>query len=185
MKSSIGAGLRNDRVAGAGLTIDYTHHEIHEGDAFVTSYLAESKNDGQTIAISFLTGAKYLHIFWVASSSGAAFFRIYENPTITDNSGSPQTVFNHNRNSLTVSTVIDRSQNPDVAGQATKDPAITGAGTLLFEEPIGGANRSGGESRNDEEIVLKPNEEYVFIVESNGSGLTLGIVLSWYEKTGN
>jgi hypothetical protein len=177
------SGAVIDPVSGIPTVLDYVHKTIHDGIFFSCSYLAEGKGDGDQIKISFLTGAKKLHLFWDVAATGISFFRVYEDPTITDDTGTTLPVYNHDRNSVAVSTVKDRSQAPDLVGSATKDPTVTVVGTLLREEVMGGTNRSGGASRNDGEIVLKPNEEYLFVAESGAAGLGLGITLRWYEKT--
>jgi hypothetical protein len=181
---SAGHGLI-DRLTTAAVEVPYEHHEIHDGDMFVASHYVESVADGNYVRLCFKTGAKYAHVYASFYASALAFARVREAPAYTDNTGSPKAVYNHNRSSAKTSTVIDISQNPDVANQATTDPTLTSAGTILIEEVLGGGNRSGSASRSEEEFVLAPNTFYCFEVESGAAGTTCGVVLNWYEKGGS
>ena len=175
---------RVDASTSSWQTIEYPHHEIHSGSHFICYHYAAGKNDGDEIAISFRTPdtTKWIHVLANASASGAAYFYITENSTITDDSGTNLAIYNNNRNSITPSTVWNTAENPDVQGQAVEDVTWAG-GTAIYRESFGSGNRAGGGARSDAEFVLKQNEDYVFVVQSDAAGLNLGLVLEWYEHT--
>lgn len=188
MKSTISPGVNpapmEDDASGAQATIDIAHHEIHEGDSFVAWHYGTGKNDGDTIIVAFKAPntTKRIHVFPQAFSSGQAYFRILAGPTFTDNTGSAKTIFNRDRNSATAPTVIDAVANPNVAGQARTDPTGLAGGTEIYRELMGGSSpRTSGLSRNTDEFVVKQNTLYAFIVESDAAGLSLNLVLNWYE----
>lgn len=177
--------VRLDKATNTIQTIDYAHHEIHAGSHFSCSYYATGKNDGQTINIYLKTPdtAKWGHMIFNWSASGAAFGRVREAPTVTANTGTNgQSIFNSNRNSATTSDMWDNAAVP-VQGKFGYDVTVTAPGTIIYEEYAGAAKNQGGMGRNDEEIILDQNTAYVFEVESDAAGITLSMRLEWYEHT--
>jgi hypothetical protein len=164
-------------------TIDYSHHEIHAGSYFTAMHTGDAKNDGETITIYLKTSntTKYCHCFAKWSSGGAAYFRIYEAPTITANTGTNgQVVINHSRNSSGASTVYDNATTP-VVNKYGIDVTKTGDGTIVWLDYSGAGKSSAGSSRNEDEIILKTNTAYLFMVESDAAGISLNLIVSWYE----
>lgn len=170
--------------------IDYPHHEIHGGSAFTASvYQLVSDTDDRT-AIGFKTpaGTRQVHMFAKGNSSSAALFIIREGPTVADNQGATQAVYNRNRQSNTATTVIDTSQTPDTAGAATyfseADQAhVTENGTLLYQDMLAAEKKKGGgDSRGEGEFILKADTQYVFYMKSlTDDDNYHGLVLDWYE----
>ena len=172
-----------DETSGGLITLDYAHHEIHEGDAFTQFHAAGSKNDGTSINMYFKTPdtAKRIHILMVWASTGAAYGRILEAPTVTGNTGSHVTILNHRRDSTNTSGVLDNSTAQTV-NKASKD-VTTSSGTTIYEEYSGAAKTSAGAGRNLAEYILNANTKYVFEVESDAASLVLSMALHWYEHT--
>lgn len=172
-----------DYVSGARTIIDFAHHELHDGSSFVTALTGTAKNDGTVINIYLKTpgtavSEKRVHLLARASASGAAWFRIKEG--IAPTGTTAQAIYNRARESSTTSVVYDNAGTP-VQGRATGNITHTG-GTEIYTSLIPGAGKSaGGESRAEAEFILAPNTGYVFEVESDASGLTLGLELDWYE----
>ena len=178
------AALLLDAKTGAAVNIPVEHKELHDGDFFCTHHQATGKNDGDTISIVFKTPntTKRIHVFAKAFASGQAYFYIKEGSTFTDNTGSAHTVFNRERNSATVTTVIDAVANPAVAAQVRTDPTGMAGGTEIYRELMGGTSpKTTGEVRYENEWVLDQNTLYAFIVESDAAGEALNLVLNWYE----
>jgi len=187
---------RMDAVTHSIQTVDYAHHEIHAGSSFTCSYAQTVADNGDKTIIAFKTpaGTKYLHLTASASATGVADACIIEAPTITDNTGATLPVYNRRRvGTPTATTVIDTSQNPDVAGQATffteaTQGNVTG-GTEIANIPLGATGGGpvksvGGLSRGQQEWILKPNTLYAFVVESLADGANIHWVeLDWYEHT--
>jgi len=176
-------GSNSTETHGPLVTIDFAHHEIHEGNTYNAFHSGTSKGDGQTINIYLKTPnvtGKWIHMFARWGSSGAAYLNIYEAPTITDNTGTHVAAVNRNRNSGLTSSIIDNSLTPTV-GKYSTDVTKTGNGTQLQQEYSGAAKQHGGEGRDTNEWILDQNTEYCFEVESDAAGLTLNLELSWYE----
>lgn len=177
-------------------TIEYEHHEVHAGSSFTCYYTQTVSDTGDKSIISFLTasGTKYLHITASASATAVANACIIEAPTITDNTGATLTVSNRRRiGTPTASSVLDTSQNPDLAGSATYFTEATQgnvtSGTILAQIPIGSSGAGpikavGGLARSQQEWILKPATLYAFVVESLSDADNIHwIELDWYEHT--
>jgi hypothetical protein len=164
------------------VTIDVPHHEIHEGESFTVSHTVTGKNDGETGVVVVLTTTKDCHVLFNWAASGAAYAKIFEGPTITDNSGTNGvSVFNRDRNSTNTSTVKDNATSR-AFNKVCTDPTVSATGTVIFTEFAGAAKAFGGLGRNNNEFILAQNTEYAFVVESDAAGLTLNMILDWYEE---
>lgn len=177
--------LRLDKATNSIQVVDYPHHEIHAGSYFLARHYASGKNDGDTINIYIKTSntASWGHMFMRWSTSGAAYAFIQEAPTVTSNSGTnAQAIINHNRNSSDASLMLDNATTPAV-NKYGKDVTIIVPGAIIWSDFSGSGRTSGGSGRNEDEIILKQNTAYCFIVESDAAGLTLSVLLDWYEHT--
>ena len=182
-----------DEATGAITIIQYEHHELHMGDSFSCWYEQTVSDIGDKSIINFRTAnsARWLHITVTVSATFMAEVRILEAPAINDNTGASLAVYNRNRNSGTIATVIDTSQNPDVTGQATYFTEVTmgnvAGGTEILHEHLGtgeGKKTLGGMSRGAAEWILLPNTLYAFEIESTTNDDNVHvIVLNWYEHT--
>jgi len=173
--------------------LDYDHYEIHAGSSFHCWYEQTVSDIGDETIIAFKTSntAKYLHMFAHFLSTAAAEARLLEAPTITDNTGASLAVYNRDRNSAVASGVIDTSQSPDVANQATyfteaTQGNVTG-GTEITHwhlQADSGNKPAGGEARALNELMLKPDTLYAFVIESlTDEDNTCEVRLNWYEHT--
>ena len=184
--------LRMDDETGTLVTIEFEHHEAHEGSMFACHYVQEvsDTNDRSIIAFKTPNTTKRIHLLWGASATAAAHFYIFEGPTIASAVGADLTIFNKERNSLTASVVL--STKDGVAGKATYFTEATmgqvTGGTEIAHEWIGAGSKGkaqAGASRGSIEWILKANTIYSFELKSadaNDNSHTL--ILSWYEHTG-
>jgi len=166
-------------------TIEYEHHEIHSGSAYIASATDADLDTADELAIAFTTPntLKWLHLVAYASNTSSGTWEVLEGPTITLDSGADLPVFNHNRNSAKTSAVLTIETVPEV-GEMTLNPTITNDGTVLMTELIGaGREKVGGESRSDNEWVLKQNTTYAFRITGNANDGRASIKLTWYEHT--
>lgn len=165
-------------------TIDYAHHEIHAGSAFVLSATDLDLDTAQVLSIAFTTPntAKYFHVVASGSNTSNSEWEILEGPTITVDTGSDLVIYNRNRNSLAASGALNIKTVP--AAGATLTPTITVDGTILEAETIGaGKNQSTGVTRSDAEWILKPNTTYAFRITGLADNGTASVRLFWYEHT--
>lgn len=181
-QGSTGENVSVDGDTNSLVVIDVPHHEIHEGESFTVSHTVTGKNDGETGVVVVLTTTKDCHMLFNWAASGAAYAKIFEGPTITDNSGTNGvSIFNRDRNSTSTSTVKDNATSR-AFNKVCTDPTVSATGTVIFTEFAGAAKAFGGLGRNSNEFVLAQNTEYAFVVESDAAGLTLNMVLDWYEE---
>ncbi len=189
------AGM-NDDVSGAGTTIDHPHHEIHEGEAFTCHYVqtVSDTNDRSIIAFKTANSTKYLHLTVIVHASTEADAFIWEAPTITDNTGASLSVFNRRRvGTPKATTVIDTSTNPDTAGQAMFFTEATMGnvtdGTQLDHSTLiagQGPKAIGGDAREEQEWILKPNTLYAFEIKSSSDlDNAHSIEVNWYAHVSN
>ena len=178
---SVSAGV--DDVSATLQVIDFPHHEIHEGDSFVSDHEATLASAG-TIVLSFKTSdtAKWAHMVFMARASGEANILIIENPTITAGTGTLHPVYNRNRNSATVTTLSDSSTGSFVAGNITLGATQSG-GTVIYDEHFGSGQKVGGSSVGRDEFILKQNTNYTIILTSEAAANDCETILDWYEHT--
>ena len=183
----------NHRLQIGGIVTDRPHEYIHEGVSYVVSKSQTTANaDGNVTILTFKTGTdKIVHIFPSLSATGTAWFYIYENPTIANNTGTDSVaVYNRNRLVGNTSTIIDTKPNPDITGSVTYWDETDGAGanitlgdgTLLYSEQIAAGRTSFAISRNEAEFNLAKDTYYAFVLENEGASANIhNIILNWYE----
>lgn len=156
---------------GYTIVINEVHHKIHSGNAFIVSDYASAVTSKIWRITTPNTTAR-IHMSAALSANQESIFELYENPTITG-AGTALTANNANRNSATAATAT-----------LFKDTTVSGNGTLIWKK-ISGANaanaRVGGEARLDWELVLKQNEDYLFIATLDSSG-EVSIIIDFYEE---
>jgi hypothetical protein len=184
-----------DNSTHAMTTVDYAHHEIHSGDMFTCHFSQTAPtNAGEMTIIAFTTPntTKYLHCFAIASSTAASTFSIYEVSDLDLDEGTDLAIYNHNRNSSKTSGVLTLETVAET-GEATSFTVAQAAGATLstaiplYQRFLGAAaagSDTGGETRSDNEYVLKANTQYAFVVASTtADDNTHNIMLHFYEHT--
>ena len=165
-----------DKTTLAVTTIDYEHHEIHEGKHFKGGYGVsdDSLQTDDIVSILFTTSDTNIWAHWslTATATGYAKIELYENPTITA-SGTSVTIWNRNRNSSNSPTVI-----------LSHSPTTSGSGTKMVTKMIGGTGFKttiGDEHRGHSEFILKQNEQYMVVGTALADNVSIQIGGDWYE----
>jgi len=174
-----GLAIRLDKTTRALSTIDYAHHEAHEGDGYFAIYSAV-KNDTATIEVYVLTPntTKWAHMLIAVECSLAGTAQLWEGTTKTYVSGNQIVPFDRNRNSAKTSG-LTICHTPD--GSETGTASMTqyvGATASGGRVAVGGATGS-----EREEFILKQNTAYLIRGTSRADGNAISIALSWYEHT--
>lgn len=182
-----------DEETRALVSLDFDHHQVHEGVSFSTWYEQEVSDTGDKTIIAFKTSNSNidLNVIILFHASVSADACVLESPAIVDNTGATLAIYNRLRNSATTSFVIDTSTNPDTAGQAmffteVTQGNVTGGTEIAHGHLSAGEGKKalGGSSRGQQEWILKPNTLYAFVLESlNNEDNTHSIELNWYEHT--
>ena len=162
---------------GGVVTIDYAHHEVHEGHMFIASYKSPEGADvadNGTVILQITTGSRYDHFTFLVSSGGDTEVEVLEAPTSTGGTAIQSVAMNRNGMMTPASSVVHT-------------PSISVAGILIehYLLPGGvGANFSGGGmARKDTEWILKPRTKYAIRATNRaGSGQPMSMIFEWYEE---
>ena len=175
--------LELDSMTGAQKSIDYAHHEIHDGKTFrVQGYTAS----GTSLIIAFQVGnvgiAPHMVFDWVAEAAGT--LNLYEGPTWTTNTGTRRSVKQSNRNSTNTSILEGDGNGAGgfVANEVVIDPTGLAGGTVISMKGwFAPKNAGGSEGTRQREIILKPNTKYAFVMAPTGAASGMQVRLEWYE----
>lgn len=162
-------------------TITRAHKAIHDGISYAVIHQA-TKASAETLIVSFKTPdtTARLHFFIKARASGEANFVFLEESVVTAGSGTEKATINRDRNSSNTSVIIDNA-DPATVGNITLDGTITDDGTIIFEEHFGSGKSVIGQSRGDNEFILKQNTQYAIRLTSEANGNDVELILDYYE----
>lgn len=169
----LGTSAKFDSTTRSIVTVDYAHKEIHSGSSFMVDTNADIPS-GDTIVMMLVTPntTRWAHMYYVVETEGEADFTLWEGSD-TIASGTALPVYNRNRNFSTVSTVF-----------AYQQPVVKTFGTRLRRVFLGSGRNTGSGDRGVQEIVLKSNTMYLFVVENKaGTGNRVSMRVNWYEHT--
>jgi len=174
--SLFGEYFMRDDTSDAQTTIDFPHHEIHEGDHFSAECFQTLGSGGtQAFIVTTPNSLKMSHMLWEADTTGAMEFKLYEWGS-TSTGGTSVLPVNSNRNSTTLATTT-----------LEYDPTIADIGTQLACKAwgvTGNPSRTiGGEARGEHEFVLGTNRKYIYHFKSNSADNVFSYHGNWYEHT--
>ena len=175
--------------------VDYEHHEIHSGSSYSANFdnTTDSTDDHRSaIALQTPNTTKWAHMVVEVTASSPAEFSIIEGITIDLGAGTEKTIYNRNRNSTNVSTLVNLA-NPQVAGSVTtyteaQLAASNLAGGTAIEHILlaggEGPKAVGGAARGASEWILDQGVKYLFVIQNIGANANMHeIHLAWYEHT--
>ena len=174
--SAGGEDLIADDRSEALVTIDFAHHEIHEGEFFSTTYKTPDGSDladNGTISFVISTNEAFPHLLAFGACGGDTELALYENPDF-DADGIDVNQLNHNRASSNVSLV-----------DIVRDATINDNGTRLEDVflPGGtGGNAIGESGGQRNEWILNRNTDYLVLLTNLAGNAQPGFLsLQWYE----
>lgn len=152
-------------------TVEYAHHEIHEGDHYFVKGWMDLTN-GQVFDFLATTPdtLKWAHMLVEFGAEAESNITIYEGTT-TSADGTPVTAVNRDRNSSNTAGLV-----------ITHTPTVTGVGTQIASYKMGSMQKSGGTVRANAELILKQNTKYLIRI-TNDTALNnwLDYLADWYE----
>jgi len=167
-----------DAITYAQTTIDYAHHEIHDGSAYFAVYSA-LKDDTGFIEVRVQTPntTKWAHMIIVIDCALAGTAQLWKPTTKTHEAGNVMALMNRNHNSTTASGLT-----------VCHTPGGTQSGTsnltrYLGAATTGGRADQGGRGGSGLEFILDQNNDYLIRVTSRADSNALTILLDWYEHT--
>jgi hypothetical protein len=173
-----GNPLSVDTVTRALITVDYAHHEVHEGGHFFACISNNDLDAGDTNGMVIVTdnSTRWTHSVLAVNNTTSADFIVYENTTYSG-LGAALTTQNSNRNSTnTAVTAVYRFTGT----------TITDLGDQVAERLLGSnapQTRSGGEGRGDNEIIMKQNTAYAVIIVGQADNGRMNLDFEFYEHT--
>ena len=176
---------RLDKMTHALLTIDYAHHEIHDGSHYMAGVSDQLSTAGEHIDLAFGTPG------WTPSGNdnydttfhvnlhvwgSAGFSTVLKKDVTSISGGVVLTPFNNNMND----EYHSKTSNLDItAGSLTVN-----GGTVVFGPLYRGARAESSEGRSDSELILKPASITVMTLTLLHNGAAnVGIRAAWYETT--
>ena len=179
LRVQIGPG---DVISYLPVVVDYPHHQVHEGEAFIFSDLQTAGlNINLTRDIRVSVGAlapttHTPHLILEFIASDQAEIELYEGTTWTSG-GTAQVGYNRNRN------VADDSGTLFVNGATAL--TVNAIGTAVWKGlTLSNKSAAGGTDRGTYEFVLKPSTEYCVRVTSRVNGLKFLTRLEYYKDLG-
>lgn len=159
----------------AAISIDYVHHEIHEGDHYYIEGHT-TMGDGGVLMVKLATNGenKDAHFQWAIASSGILETTLHEDASGGMAGGTGVTPLNNNRNSDNTSLM---TITMGVSGASINGTLISNAkwGASGFKTQIG-----GGTSRDDE-LILKQDTVYLRTFTSGAADNIVQFKAGWYE----
>jgi len=149
--------------------IEYMSDLLWSGKVFEFSEHYSLQNENYMDYL-IITNGFSVHIFWNLVSELGLCFKIYENPTVTDN-GTLTQIYNSNRNYSDSSFNFNFYKNPSVSNTGTRVRC-----TLNL-----GSNQTSTESISNE-IILTENETYLIRIISLGNGNLISYHQTMYER---
>ncbi len=182
MSTSFG---KRDSATGVTMGLDYPHHEIHAGSHFFNEFAYDlPANDWIDIRFTTPDTTKWSHFLALIRTQEEGLYELYEDAPILT-AGTSLTAWNSNRNSATASGILsfDYIINTSEAN-ANLDTDISGADKLRYSLLGSNQGNLSGESRNDNEIVLKQDTSYLIRVNNRVAQVRyVSWLLDWYEHT--
>lgn len=174
---SIEKGLPTESVTSAVKQITVEHTNIH-GGLFFEYPLKVDIGAGEAYNISLKTPSnKYIHYRneKLSCSADKLTISLQELPTVVG--GTTVTAINHSRVSTNTSAMVIKTGVTVSTAGTTISIGYIGGGTGV------GGSRSGGETSQENEYVLKTNSTYA-VTLLNNSSTTNTVVVSpqWYEE---
>jgi len=159
--------------------ISLEHYRIHQGNSFHISIAVVA---AASLSLSFKTGtSKRLHMLISYASESESHIEYKEDVVITATSGTQKTVYNRDRESSRISTLLENKSGSYVADNKMLQDATVSAGTVFAHHQHWGDKKAGIGRRGSHEWKLALNTVYQFLLTSDDGSKGLHIMLNWYE----
>ncbi len=172
--------VRIDASTNTLQTIEYEHHEIHDGSHyFVVGYQELTAGDVLQFTWVMPDTTKWTHWVWDIDCEAETQWYVYEAGVIDSALANSITPLNSNRNSGNASGTIMRFENHANIGDANDHVDVSGA-TLLGSGIAGSGKKIGGNSSRINELILKQDTIYVMRAVEVSPGY-INFNMQWYE----
>ena len=161
-------------VSKAGLlTANNNCERLNAGKLYVATHIFEDIANTASGYLLFVTGENTAKSTYLFRTSGETVWRVYENPTVTDN-GTLATIANRNLTSDAVTNETD----------VYHTPAITSNGTLLTERRTCTSGPfASGDGGDEYSLKVAPNSSVLYQFESlDSGGDNVSVAIDWSEE---
>jgi hypothetical protein len=152
------------------VTMEYSHHEIHEGSMFMTHYYGGTLAAAGTLMMTIAAGTIAPHLMTDIAVGGDARVRITEGGTLTG--GTAVSVYNMNRN------------NSGSCLSTIKHSGTLTGGTVINDFHIAGGSgpqATGGAARANHEIMTRTSKNTTIEIINLTTAYPASIGAVWYE----
>lgn len=151
-------------------TIEYEHHEIHDGSHY---YICDFQSLANAAVVDFTVitpdTAERIHMIFQIEGTGAVSLTIREG-AVVDAAGSAVSTFNNRRDSINTSNITARVGD-----------TYTSEGAIVFRS-YSGANKESGVIGRSREIILDQDSTYIFrITNETALANIVSYCSEWYE----
>lgn len=170
-----------DQSTHATMTIDYFHHEVHQGAAYeIDGFATLASGATRAVVLWSPVSSKETHVFYAVSSTNLTEVSIIEGIQCIGTGATPY-YYNHHRRSGNTSHLTAISLNPPRAFTA-------GSGVTLKSTKFGTAGSVqkqsvGGGAGSQNEIIMASGTTYVLYIVSGAADNYVSYSVSWYEHT--
>lgn len=168
-----------DPTSNALFITNFPHHKIHEGSAYLLDIVDTSMGNTEYIGVSFTTPAAVagkIHLIMSFAAKAASHLDLIEIPQTLTN-GTVVVPLNRDRNSDNESALTSVKTYDSTAS----DVITAGTGTVIHDLYTWADKKTGGESRDTDEIILKASTSYAVKLTADAATNAGHIILSWYE----
>ena len=165
------------------ITIDVGHSKVHQGNSYLSWINDEDLDNNETLVLSFKTDAtKEMHMTLLTNGTVEGNSEVREGVTWDTGTGTPNPIYNRNRNSSNTSMALEDTDGSfNATMNLVLNPDNVTGGTVIDRHHFGVGKKAGGEAREREEIELKKDTNYCFVITSEGNDNDVLLKLSWYE----
>ena len=180
-KHGAGAGdydqVRMDAATNVLATIEYEHHEIHDGSSFVVREVQSVDTTTFKWLITTPATTKYAHMIFNVSCTGEMLVVVTEGADRVD--GDLITPVNRYRVGSPAAATVVVSRAPT---EGATDGAIVLTTQRVGATGVASKTIESGEARGIAEYVLKPATKYIVAITTYAA-VYVSIGLDWYEHT--
>ena len=179
-----GGYFYNDKSTKAMPSIDYAHHEVHDGNHYNVRGFTSGLGSGAGLiwCVTTPNTTKWAHMTFQIEGTTQTEVYVYEG--VSCSGGTAITPRNNNRNAGDNSSLI-LMQNPVISGAN----AVAASGVLIekYSKGLEGTTPSkssfNGEVTREDEMILKSGTTYLYYIKSVGAGNIIDFAGTWYEHT--
>lgn len=176
--------LGYDKSSKAITSIDYSHHEAHDGNHYNIRGFSSPLGSGGifTWCVTTPNGSKWAHMAYQIEGTTQTEIYVYENASCSG--GTVITPRNNNRNALD-NSMLTIKQGAIISG--TNGALASGLLIETHSKGLEGATPSKGTINGiitrEDEMILRSGTTYLYVVKSVGANNILDFAGTWYEHT--